>query len=457
MHVVSLSCTRRFFYIVLHCTVNCGIHQLLELTRLSISWYLTKTFHLSITQVISRLFVDCSNIPEETKNLFRFVTDRIDEWHAGLAHAIPLVPFPKDKLVILCVPTSQSSRLFLLAGSAMEVFIDVVSFLDIFFWFFTGDLDGETGLVVPKAFFGRCILPGTLVQILDHPTLPEVLPSLLGRAASTTMSIGWSRVIRWLCALVPALKILVGRPLSAYFFRHFEENTDADSSSANGGVGGAVSGDLLMKYAESFGYLPQRKSSSLVVSGSTASSAAQLRPQPAIDTHRGPWNHGSDERSDESSTEAVADNGANHHHDSAFTLTAYDQERESFSSSLATIQGIRTTPPASPVRSVLRSPTVVPNGVRAGGQLPRSASPKSPPLSPGAAVRFSRVFSVAGEPCLHRRPSFGDGDGGGGSGSDHGGCDGGSDDGGGSMYDIGLSLSSHALGDMHDHPYDEDH
>mmetsp|Transcript_19783 Transcript_19783/g.40869 ORF Transcript_19783/g.40869 Transcript_19783/m.40869 type:complete len:286 (-) Transcript_19783:357-1214(-) len=135
----------------------------------------------------------------------------------------------------------------------METFIDVVSFLDIFFWFFTGDLETSTGHVIPKAFFGRCILPGTLVQVLDHPTLPEVLPSLLGRLAETASDIGWSRVARWICALVPALAVVLVRPLCAYFFRHLDEE------SLVGGFGGGGD-DLLMSYAESFGYLPTRSS-----------------------------------------------------------------------------------------------------------------------------------------------------------------------------------------------------
>ena len=144
--------------------------------------------------------------------------------------------------------TSQLSKLFLQLGFMLETFIDVVSFLDIFFWFFTGDLDGETGLVIPKPFFGRCILPGTLVQVLDHPTLPKVLPFYINRIVDTTISIGWSRVIRWILAIVPAFNMIVFQPLAAYFFRHFED------SNATGDE------DILMSYAESFGYLPQRAS-----------------------------------------------------------------------------------------------------------------------------------------------------------------------------------------------------
>lgn len=241
---------RSRFSVVWRITVtNC---LFLELTRLSVSWYMTQTFHLSISQVIGRLFVDCGTIQEDTKRKFRFFTDLIKEWHTGLSRAIPFVPFPKETLWILCVPTSPISKLLLFLGLAMETFVDVVSFLDIFFWFFTGDLNASTGIVVPKAFFGRCILPGTLVQVIDHPTLPDFLPSVLGKLAVVTAELGWSRLVLWSCALIPALVAEVIVPLYAYFFRHFEETND--------GVGGGGKNDLLMTYAESFGYLPTHSS-----------------------------------------------------------------------------------------------------------------------------------------------------------------------------------------------------
>mmetsp|Transcript_13152 Transcript_13152/g.36988 ORF Transcript_13152/g.36988 Transcript_13152/m.36988 type:complete len:1105 (-) Transcript_13152:634-3948(-) len=375
---------------------------LLELTRLSVSWHLTKTFHLSITQVISRLFVDCSATPEDTKFLVRWVTDRLDEWHAALSHAIPLVPFPKDKLVILCVPTSQSAKLFLLAGSLIEIFIDVVSFCDIFFWFFTGDLDGETGLVVPKAFFGRCILPGTLVQVLDHPTLPEVLPSILGRLANLAMTIGWSRLIRWLCAVVPALKLVVVRPLSAYFFRHFEESNNSDRDNAGG-----VKDDLLMSYAESFGYLPQRQSSLLVVpstkhdgqwtedSTDESCDGDQFR-----DFNRGP--NPSDDDSDDFPTEGVAVSVATHY--------------------------LRSTPPGSPARSALRRAHISSPYLAHDHDHHHHHHHHS---SPDSSVRFAMDSSVYAK------------DNGSAWESNHSQFD------GSSVYDIGLSLSSHALYDLH--------
>eukprot|EP00536_Pseudo-nitzschia_multiseries_P014577 jgi/Psemu1/291528/fgenesh1_pg.727_\ len=333
--------------------------------------------------------------PEDTKFLVRWVTDRLDEWHAALSHAIPLVPFPKDQLVILCVPTSQSAKLFLHAGYLIEIFIDVVSFCDIFFWFFTGDLDGETGLVVPKAFFGRCILPGTLVQVLDHPTLPEVLPSILGRFASLATTVGWSRMIRWLCAVVPALKLIVARPLSAYFFRHFEE-----SSSGGHGNSGDVKSDLLMSYAESFGYLPQRHSSLLI---ETAKQRGQWIDDSTDDStdddafrdfNRDPVPSGDD--GDTFALDGVAASVATHH--------------------------IRSTPPGSPVRSALRR-------ANTSSQYLTHGHHDHHPSSPDSCVRF--------DPSVYAE------DDGGGCESNRSQCD------GSSVYDIGLSLSSHALDDLH--------
>ena len=229
---------------------------LLELTRLSISWRLTQTFHLSLSQVIGRLFVDCGSTKEATRRNFKFVTDIFEEWHAGLSRAIPLVPFPKDSLYILCVPTSNFSKILLLLGSAMETFIDVVSFLDIFFWFFTGDLDASTGIVIPKPFFGRCILPGTMAQVIDHPTLPNFLPSVMSNLASLASEVGWSRLILWAFALCPALVAEVILPFASYFFRHYEERNDSDETDGKSNT--KSDNDILMSYAESFGILPTR-------------------------------------------------------------------------------------------------------------------------------------------------------------------------------------------------------
>ena len=320
--------------------------------------------------------MDCSTIPEETKNHFRFVTDRLDEWHAALSHAIPLVPFPKEKLLILCVPTSQASKLFLQLGSMIETFIDVVSFMDIFFWFFTGDLDGETGLVVPKAFFGRCILPGTLVQVLDHPTLPKVLPSLLGQVASTAMAIGWSRVIRWVFAVVPAVTMVVFQPLSAYFFRHFEDsNVTGDE-------------DILMSYAESFGYLPQRVS--IVI----PKNSGILRDDGSDDELGDIGDEGSIERRSSFAIQSLIDN---------------------------------RSPPMSPARFALRSTLSTNNTFGNHNGQNEKISPRldRSPLKLDSSVRFANDVSILNDNNYYSNDQHSS-----------------------SCFDIGYSLSSHALDDL---------
>ena len=70
---------------------------------------------------------------------------------------------------------------------------------------------------------------------------------------ATCAAIGYSRCIRLILALIPALKMLVLDPLIAYFFKHLED-------------------DGLMHYAESVGMLtPERKSGMMYRSASSDS------------------------------------------------------------------------------------------------------------------------------------------------------------------------------------------
>uniref|UniRef100_A0A7S2YKU5 Uncharacterized protein n=1 Tax=Entomoneis paludosa TaxID=265537 RepID=A0A7S2YKU5_9STRA len=238
---------------------------MMELFRLTVSWYLTSTFKLSTTQIISRLLIDCE-VPE-IKHHFAFFRDRVDDVRKHLSNVIPLLPPPDDFLI--CVPSGSSARLILQFGGMLEAFVDVVSFADIFIWFFTGDLDME-GVIIPKPFFTRCILPGTLVQVLDHPTLPEKLPTLIAQIVEATRVVGWSRAIRWALAIGPAFVMLVVNPFKSYFFRHMDIDTTQD---------------LLIRCAESFGMLsPIRPSfgSAGNLRGSTVSTSSSEPPNEGI-------------------------------------------------------------------------------------------------------------------------------------------------------------------------------
>ena len=139
-----------------------------------------------------------------------------------------LVRLPKEQLLSTCTMASIQAHggvranFLIYFSSIYEMVIDLVCFIDIYVWFFTGELD-LNGRVVPKPFFYRCILPGTLVQVLDHPTVPDVLPNILAFSLSAASAVGYSRMIRWLVAIVPAFNILLVDMIKSFLFRPMED------------------------------------------------------------------------------------------------------------------------------------------------------------------------------------------------------------------------------------------
>lgn len=201
-----------------------------ELFRLYASWHLSGTFEISLTQMISSLLVECDQAVMER---FRFLTRKGKPVRRFIGQIFHL---PNVELAE-CHPTNPAARLVLQSGKMFESAIDIVCFLDIFVWFFTGELDAE-GVIVPKPFFARCILPGTLVQVLDHPTLPAYLPHLIHCSMVAFRAAGYARVIRWACAIYPAFEMLVVDPIKLYLFRPMGD-------------------DEYLKYTESFALIPQ--------------------------------------------------------------------------------------------------------------------------------------------------------------------------------------------------------
>jgi hypothetical protein len=200
---------------------------LLEIVRLVLSYHLSDgTFQLGIRHMIRQtLYIHCQQQPRAKdkfwQDKFAAIGHVVNDIRRNISKAIPILPMPPPSLLAiqqeLCIPSSRSARYVLQLGGAVEHFIDLVSFLDIFLWFYTGDIDDETGLVVPKPFITRMIIPGTLVQVLDHPTLPELLPSLLRHILNFCRAIGYARAIRWMLAIVPCCAMVV-HPIKSYVF-----------------------------------------------------------------------------------------------------------------------------------------------------------------------------------------------------------------------------------------------
>lgn len=143
----------------------------------SFSRHLSATFSIPLSQIVGRLFVDCK-APEQINQQLAFITDQINRFRRHIFDIIPILGRPPLDIAV-CIPSGPQALLILRFGQFLEFFVDAVVFLDIFIWFLTGDIDVDTHAIIPKPFFTRCVLPGTLVQVLDHPTLPDLIPGLV--------------------------------------------------------------------------------------------------------------------------------------------------------------------------------------------------------------------------------------------------------------------------------------
>ena len=60
-------------------------------------------------------------------------------------------------------------------ATVIPLFVNTIFFLDVFITFFTGELSSTTtGMIVPKPFFTRYILPGVGLQLIVNPTMFEI-------------------------------------------------------------------------------------------------------------------------------------------------------------------------------------------------------------------------------------------------------------------------------------------
>jgi hypothetical protein len=197
---------------------------LLELLRLWASWKANGDYTVPLAELLKQWFVTCDpassspSIPSQGSSKPFQDKLRAVMFASGRFLTFGKIKFvDKQKLQLIeeCFDVSHTATLSLQIGLLVGHAIGIVCFLDIFVWFNTGELDIK-GNVVPKPFFSRCILPGTLVQVFDHPTLPTVLPMLFLRLLGVAEAVGFARVIRWGLVLEPAFNLLVLDQLKAY-------------------------------------------------------------------------------------------------------------------------------------------------------------------------------------------------------------------------------------------------
>lgn len=89
------------------------------------------------------------------------------------------------------------------------VLVGVICFMDVFVTFFTGELDEETGVLQPKPFFVRWLLPGLVLQLLVNPTMVDVAAAV-HKLRRGVHHVGPARVWRWTKAFaVPSFTAFV--------------------------------------------------------------------------------------------------------------------------------------------------------------------------------------------------------------------------------------------------------
>jgi len=81
-------------------------------------------------------------------------------------------------------------------------FTNFICFFDVPITFFTGEFDKYTGVLVPKPFFPRWILPGLLLQLLVNPVMADVT-NVVKAVLTRANSIDIGRLLRWAFALLP--------------------------------------------------------------------------------------------------------------------------------------------------------------------------------------------------------------------------------------------------------------
>jgi hypothetical protein len=103
------------------------------------------------------------------------------------------------------------------------VFVDIICWLDVPITFLIGELDEESGVLIPKPFFKRWIAPGLALQLLVNPNM-ESVSHMLEKFIRATAELGPFRVFRWFVAVVfPSVFLSFGIVLQCVWIPLVEE------------------------------------------------------------------------------------------------------------------------------------------------------------------------------------------------------------------------------------------
>jgi len=134
--------------------------------------------------------------------------------HVGRAFGALLPPGEKVAAAAHGACPAPAASLYVLTALAVISYVIVpavhlICFLDVPVTFLTGELDDRTGVLIPKPFFPRWILPGIALQLLVNPSMANVAGAL-GSVKGVVDQFGGARLLRWGYCLAPPVAQLIG-------------------------------------------------------------------------------------------------------------------------------------------------------------------------------------------------------------------------------------------------------
>lgn len=184
-------------------------------TKFSVTWkalfvfcIIIELIQLSLKPYLEEMFDEVSSQPPNLTSLLqkRLLPISISEYEGCM-------PFANNDNCDGICPSLEYMHIVTIHYLIQFIFfiIGMITFLDVPVTFFTGEINEKNGLLIPKPFFNRWILPGLLLQLLVNPKMKEV-SSITVYFIKLTHQFGPDKVLRWNIILLPFLASIASRP-----------------------------------------------------------------------------------------------------------------------------------------------------------------------------------------------------------------------------------------------------
>jgi len=171
----------------------------LEIFQLVFSHYGPGYAKLSLEQGIDKFFL----VPNACK-----ATVKTKVAGTLIKNAFPIM---KTNSIFLCSTSPLWKNVMLIfmktSGRVFVLSFKIISFLDVFITFFTGEIAESNGALIPKPFVTRWLVPGIILQLMVNPSMKDAL-NLTKKILHLCYTAGPCRVFHTSVAIYPFFHIL---------------------------------------------------------------------------------------------------------------------------------------------------------------------------------------------------------------------------------------------------------